>query len=59
MNNDNQIKHHLFLIAWEIGLIKQEDRQATYRKMMSDDYRLPPDVCEEVDKLVAHIKLNY
>jgi hypothetical protein len=57
MNNDNQIKHHLYWILVSMGFIKPEDRQATYAKIMETD--LSEDTCNEIDKLVAHIKLNY
>lgn len=57
MNNDNQIKHHLYWIAFDLGLINQENRQEVYKRIMNNE--LNKETCEEIDKLVAHIKLNY
>lgn len=58
MNNDNQIKHHLYMIAFELGLIKTNGKQEViYHKIINSE--LNKETCEEVDKLVAHIKLNY
>ena len=57
MNNDNQVKHHLYWIAFEMGLLPLEDRKEKYTKLMAAE--LSTELCEEVDKLVAHIKLNY
>ncbi len=57
MNNDHQIKHHLYWIVVEMGLISQENRQELYKKIM--DSELNEEVCKELDELVAHIKLTY
>jgi len=53
MNNDNQIKHHLYWILRDMGRIKPEEYADFMGKPLSQE------VCEEVDKLVSHIKTNY
>ena len=57
MNNDNQIKHHLYWIAFELGLLEGLDRHEIHHQIMHKE--LNKETCEEIDKLVAHIKLNY
>lgn len=59
MKNDHQTTHHLYWILVHMELIKPEDRQDIYAKLMDKDYKLSPEVCEEIDKLVVHIKTNY
>lgn len=53
MNNDNQIKHHLYWIMRGLGHISPDK----YAEIM--DIELNEETCEEIDKLVAHIKLTY
>lgn len=57
MNNDNQIKHQLYWIAFEMGLIPEERRKELHYKIMDEE--LNQETCEEIDKLVQHIKTNY
>lgn len=57
MNNDNQIKHHLFWIVFGLGLVKPEEHKELYKKIMESE--LNEETCEEIDKLVAHIKEYY
>lgn len=59
MDQDNQIKHHLYWIMRDYGVIKgsKEELQEKYKEIMEND--LTGVVCKEIDELVAHIKLNY
>ncbi len=52
MNNDNQIKHHIWWIYRTMGKLPD-----TYAEFQQQD--LSQEVCEEIDALVAHIKENY
>ena len=52
MNNDNQIKHHIWWIIMTQGKLPK-----TYSEFI--DEPLSINVCEEIDALVAHIKTNY
>lgn len=57
MNNDNQIKHHLYWIMRSLEVLNSKDYQKIYNSLM--ERQLNEETCEEIDKLVAHIKTNY
>lgn len=52
MNNDKQIKHHIWWIIKTIGLLPK-----TLKEFNSQP--ISEEICREIDELVAHIKLNY
>ena len=51
MNNDAQIKHHIYWIIKTIWPIED------YESFMDED--LSSEVCQEIDELVQHIKIIY
>lgn len=51
MNNDTQIKHHIYWI------IKTNGKLDNYRDFL--DTPLSEDICNEIDALVQHIKEQY
>lgn len=51
MNDDNQIKHHLWWIIKSLG------ETGTYKEFIQRP--LSPDICKDIDALVSHIKLTY
>lgn len=61
MNNDTQIKHHIFWIGITSGLLKRkttiDGENLQYQEFISKP--LEKDLCEEIDALVKHIKENY
>ena len=52
MNNDNQIKHHIWWIIKTIGKLPKE-----YKDFIKEP--LSDDICRDIDALVKHIKENY
>lgn len=52
MNDDTQIKHHIWWIIKTLGKLPE-----TYAEFLKEP--LSKEICDEVDQLVAHIKTNY
>lgn len=58
MNNDNQIKHHIWWIIKTLGDINTKDTTIeSYKKFLENP--LSETVCNDIDELVAYIKTNY
>jgi hypothetical protein len=57
MNNENQIKYHIYWISKILGLVNNEEAQEVYKDLIK--YDLSEDVCNEINALVSHIKTNY
>jgi hypothetical protein len=54
MHNDGQIIHHLW---WLRKYLDAHFNDQTYAEIINQ--KLDTDTLEELDRLVAHIKLNY
>lgn len=52
MNNDTQIKHHVWWIIKTVGKLPE-----TYAEFIKEP--LSEDICRDIDELVAHVKENY